>query len=40
MALESHECQKDVEWGAQEMFVKAYINNLKFITWNISNEAY
>jgi hypothetical protein len=28
MALDSNECQKDVEWGAQEMFVKAYTNNL------------
>jgi hypothetical protein len=40
MALESNECQKDVEWGAQEMFVKVYINNLKFLTRNTSNEAY
>jgi len=28
MAFDSNECQKDVEWGAQEMFVKAYTNNL------------
>jgi len=40
MALESNECQKDVKWGAQEMFVKAYTNNLKFLTGSISDEAY
>jgi hypothetical protein len=40
MTLKSNECQKDVEWGAQEMFVKAYIDNLIFFTGNISNEAY
>jgi hypothetical protein len=40
MALESNECQKDVEWGTQEMFVKVYTSNLKFLLWNISDEAY
>jgi hypothetical protein len=40
MALESNECQKDVEWGAQEMFVKTYTDNLKFLIGSISDEAY
>jgi hypothetical protein len=37
MALESNECQNDVEWGIQ---VKMYIYNVKFFIRNISNEAY
>jgi hypothetical protein len=40
MALESNECQNDVEWGVQKMFVKMYINNVKFLRRSISNEAY
>ncbi len=40
MALESNECQNVVEWGAQELFVKTYIDNLKFFMGNILDEAY
>jgi hypothetical protein len=40
MALESNECQNDVKWGVQEMLVKTYIDNIKFLIGSISNEAY
>jgi len=40
MPLESNECQKDVEWRAQKMFVKAYTNNLKFLMRSILDEEY
>ncbi len=40
MALESNDYQNYVEWGAQEMFVKMYIDNKKFLMKNILDEAY
>jgi hypothetical protein len=39
MSLESNECQNDVEWGVQEMFVKMYIENIKFLMRSILNEV-
>jgi len=38
--IEKKKCQNDVEWETQEMFVKTYIDNPKFLTKNISYKIY